>query len=130
VRAFITSRGRIAAAALAAALWSGAAVAGKASVVGATARATANGTFGFTATVSHADSGWKHYADKFEVLAPDGTVLGTRVLYHPHVDEQPFTRGLGDVRVPAGLTHVFVRASDNVHGAGERTFKVELPGRK
>ena len=42
-------------------------------------------------TVQHADTGWDHYADAWEVLAPDGTVLGTRTLLHPHTDEQPFT---------------------------------------
>ena len=52
-------------------------------------KATANvgGSYTFSVTVAHAYSGWKHYADKFEVLAADGTVLETRILYHPHVDE-------------------------------------------
>ena len=47
-------------------------------------KATANvgGSYTFSVTVAHADSGWKHYADKFEVLAADGTVLETRILYH------------------------------------------------
>ena len=107
----------------------GDAAAGKALVVKATASQTGRDTFSFTATVSHADTGWKHYADKFEVLAPDGTVLGTRVLYHPHVDEQPFTRSLGNVRVPPGVTSVIVRAADNVHKAGKKTFTVKLPRR-
>ena len=94
-------------------------------------KATANvgGSYTFSVTVAHAYSGWKHYADKFEVLAADGTVLETRILYHLHVDEQPFTRGLGGVTIPPGLTHVIVRAWDNVHKAGEETFTVKLPGR-
>ena len=52
-------------------------------------KATANvgGSYTFSVTVAHAYSGWKHYADKFEVLAADGTVLEPRILYHPHVDE-------------------------------------------
>jgi len=112
-----------------AALWAGDAAAGKASVVKATASQGAGGTYSFTATVAHADTGWDHYADKFEILSPDGKVLGTRVLYHPHVDEQPFTRGLGNVRIPEGITSVVVRAWDNVHKAGEETFTVKLPGR-
>ena len=111
------------------AFWAGDAAAGKASVVKATASKSANGTYSFSATVAHADSGWKHYADRFEILTADGKVLGTRVLYHPHVDEQPFTRGLGNVKIPAGITSVIVRAWDNVHKAGEETFTVKLPGR-
>ncbi|MBL4690606.1 MAG: hypothetical protein JKY68_03965 [Rhodospirillales bacterium] len=109
--------------------WSAEAVAGKASVVDAMATDNGNDSYSFTASVAHADTGWKHYADKFEILAPGGKVLGTRVLYHPHVDEQPFTRGLGGVTIPPGLTHVIVRAWDNVHKAGEETFSVKLPGR-
>ena len=40
-------------------------------------KATANvgSSYTFSVTVAHADSGWKHYADKCEVLAADGTVL-------------------------------------------------------
>ncbi len=109
--------------------WTGGAVAGKPSVVNARATANGNNSFSFSATVSHADTGWKHYANKFEILSPDGKVLGTRVLYHPHVDEQPFTRSLGNVKIPAGINSVIVRAWDLVHKAGDETFTVKLPGR-
>ncbi len=111
------------------ATWPGVAAAGKASVVKATATKSGNGAYSFSATVRHADTGWKHYANKFEILSPDGKVLGTRVLYHPHVDEQPFTRGSGSVKIPPGINRVIVRAWDNVHKAGEKTFTVKLPGR-
>ena len=109
--------------------WSGETAAGKASVVNATASRGVRDTFSFSVTVRHADTGWKHYANKFEILTPDGKVLGTRVLFHPHVDEQPFTRGLGNVKIPPGISSVIVRASDTVHKAGEETFTVKLPGR-
>jgi hypothetical protein len=109
--------------------WTGGAVAGKASVVKARVSASGNNTFSFSATVSHADTGWKHYANKFEILSPDGRVLGTRVLYHPHVNEQPFTRSLGNVKIPAGINTVIVRAWDLVHKAGTKTFTVKLQGR-
>ncbi len=111
------------------ALWAEDAAAGEASVVKATASTNGDGTYTFSATVAHADTGWKHYADKFEVLTPGGKVLGTRVLVHPHVDEQPFTRGLGNVRIPPGVTSVIVRAWDSVHKAGEKTFTIKLPQR-
>ncbi len=111
-------------------VWTPGAAADKARVLKATATANVGGSYTFSATVAHADTGWKHYADKFEILAPDGTVLGTRILYHPHVDEQPFTRGLGNVQIPAGIAEVIVRASDNVHKAGKVTFTVKLPPRR
>ena len=82
-------------------------------------------TCAVTATVRHADTGWSHYADRFEVVAPDGTVLGTRVLQHPHVQEQPVTRSLGGVLIPDGITHVKVRAHDSQHGFGGA--EVEVP---
>jgi hypothetical protein len=91
-----------AAAALLAALVTTMAVAGEVEVVSATARQGADGAYQFSVTLRHADTGWDHYADKWDVVAPDGTVLGTRVLVHPHQDEQPFTRGLSGIRVPKG----------------------------
>ncbi len=104
--------------------------AGEASVLDGSAVANANGTYSFSATVSHRDTGWSHYADRWDVLAPDGKVLGSRVLYHPHVDEQPFTRSLAGVTVPIGITEVTLRAHCLVDGDGTRTFKLTLPPRK
>ena len=74
----------------------------KARVLKATATANVGGSYTFPATIADADSGWKHYADLFEVLAPDGTILGTRILYHPHVDERPFTRASAASRCRRG----------------------------
>jgi len=104
-------------------------LAGEADVVAAEAFLNADGTFRIEATVSHADTGWAHYANSFEIVAPDGTVLSTRVLAHPHVDEQPFTRGLGSVAVPAGIDSISIRAHDLVHEYGGLEFQLDLPGR-
>jgi hypothetical protein len=101
--------------------------AGEADVVAAEAAAEAGGTWRFTVTVRHADTGWEHYADAWDLVAPDGTVLGTRELLHPHVDEQPFTRSLGGVAIPAAVERVTIRAHDSVHGYGGATIKVILP---
>jgi hypothetical protein len=76
--------------------------------------------------VRHADTGWDHYANRWDVLAPDGTVLGTRTLLHPHENEQPFTRSLSGVSVPEGVRLVTIRANDSVHGEGGREVTVEL----
>ena len=103
--------------------------AGQADVVEVDVTRTADGTYNFSVTVSHADEGWKHYANKWDVMAPDGTVLGTRSLAHPHVDEQPFTRSLGGVKIPEDIDEVTVRAHDLVHGYGGKTMKVAVPGK-
>ena len=107
-------------------LWAGAAVAGEADVVEAEAIQEGAGAWRFDVTVAHADEGWDHYADKWEVLAPDGSLLGTRVLLHPHVGEQPFTRSLGGIAIPAGIDRVILRAHDSVHGLGGGETTVEL----
>ncbi len=101
--------------------------AGEADVEGVKAFPEGGGTYRFEVTVRHSDTGWDHYADRFEVLAPDGAVLGVRTLYHPHVEEQPFTRGLSGVRIPDGLDRVRVRARDSVHGYGGAEVTVDLP---
>lgn len=85
------------------------------------------GSYRFDVTVRHDDKGWDHYANKWEVVAPDGKVLGTRVLAHPHDTEQPFTRSLGGVKIPAGVEKVRVRAYDSVHGAGGVEQEVIVP---
>jgi hypothetical protein len=86
-----------------------------------------SGAWRFDVTLRHADSGWDHYADGWGVLAPDGTSLGMRVLVHPHETEQPFTRSLGGVVIPEGVTEVIIRARDNVGGWTAETYAVTLP---
>ena len=114
---------------IATALLASAAWAGPADVVAARAAYTGGDTYSFSVTVRHADEGWQHYADRWEVLAPDGTILATRVLLHPHEHEQPFTRDMYRVRVHAGVKSVIVEARDQQFGYGGRTVAVDLPGR-
>ncbi len=104
-----------------------AALAGEADVVDVRATKGAGGSYSFDVTVRHADEGWDHYANAWDVVGPHGAVLGTRKLLHPHETEQPFTRSLGGVAVPAGTHEVTIRAHDSVHQYGGREFKVKLP---
>ncbi len=87
------------------------------------------GTYRFRVTVRHNDQGWEHYADAWEVLSLDGQIISTRVLVHPHDDEQPFTRNKSGIAIPEGMTRVRVRARDKVHAYGGKTMEVKLPGR-
>ena len=80
----------------------------------------------FHVTLKHGDTGWDHYADAWRVVTGSGKELGTRTLYHPHVDEQPFTRSLGDVDIPADVAEVFVEAHDKVHGWSKQRYKVKI----
>lgn len=104
-----------------------AAVAGEADVVDASARLTGERTYSFSVTVRHDDTGWEHYADRWQVLAPDSTVLGERVLLHPHETEQPFTRSLSGVVIPEGIDEVIIRAGDSVHDFGGAELRIRLP---
>jgi hypothetical protein len=79
----------------------------------------------FDVTVRHGDEGWDHYAKAFEVVDASGAVLATRVLRHPHVDEQPFTRSL-DAKIPLSVERVVVRARDSRHGLGGTELALSL----
>lgn len=81
----------------------------------------------FSVTVEHADAGWDHYANGYEIVGTDGVVIATRVLRHPHVDEQPFRRSLPNVRLPHATKQVVVRARDLVHGLGGKQVTVTIP---
>ncbi len=73
-------------------------------------------TWSFNVTLEHGDTGWDDYADGWRVLDASGKELGVRVLAHPHVNEQPFTRSLSGVRIPADVTEVGIQASDSIGG--------------
>ncbi len=80
-----------------------------------------------SATVRHDDTGWDHYANHWRVLTPAGEEIARRVLHHPHEKEQPFTRSLGEVRIPPGIDHVLIEAHDSVHDYGGQRFTLQLP---
>lgn len=77
-------------------------------------------------TLLHADTGWDHYANRWDVLDEAGNLLGSRVLAHPHVNEQPFTRSLR-LEIPASVKVVTIVAADSVHGDNEETVQVDVP---
>ena len=81
----------------------------------------------FTVTLEHNDEGWHHYANQWDVMTRDDQLLGSRVLYHPHENEQPFTRSLSAVVIPEGLRQVKIRAKDLQHGYSKQEFLVDLP---
>ena len=100
--------------------------AGDVSIRAAEFQKSGNATWAVNVTLQHADSGWDHYADNWRVVDEAGNVLGDRVLVHPHVNEQPFTRGLGKVSVPNGMTTVYIEAHDKVHGWTANRLVVDL----
>ncbi|WP_299984221.1 hypothetical protein [uncultured Ruegeria sp.] len=83
-------------------------------------------TWQFDVTIRHPDTGWDDYADGWRVLDMAGNELGLRVLQHPHVDEQPFTRSLGGVVIPDGTKQVQIQARDSVGGWSDNTTVIDL----
>lgn len=101
-------------------------IANDAAITAVDIKPVGDGMYQVSVTLEHADTGWDHYANRWDVLDQDGNVLGSRVLAHPHVNEQPFTRSLR-VEIPDSVKVVTIVASDSVHGDNEETVKVEVP---
>ncbi len=99
------------------------ALAGEADVITAAATPDGAGAWRIEATIRHADEGWEHYANAFEVLGPDGRILDVRKLVHPHVEEQPFTRSVDTVAIPSGTDFIVIRAKDSIHEYGGKEFR-------
>jgi hypothetical protein len=102
------------------------AIAGEADVVDVELSCSAARVCNFSVTVRHDDAGWQHYANRWDILTADGELIATRELLHPHDQEQPFTRSLNGVAIPAGVNEVVVRAHDSVHGYGGREVTVTV----
>jgi hypothetical protein len=84
----------------------------------------------FHVTLKHDDTGWKHYADGWRIVDVDGNELGYRKLWHPHENEQPFTRSLTSVLVPKDKTIIFIEAHDKVHGWSKQRVKINMKENK
>ena len=94
---------------------------------------TPDGSWTFHVTVEHPDIGWDDYVDGWDIVTPAGTVIKpdpdspfTRLLLHPHTDEQPFTRSQSGIVIPSDVTQVLVRAHDLIDGYGGREVLVDL----
>ncbi|QSA98753.1 hypothetical protein [Methylococcus sp. EFPC2] len=92
-------------------------------------RANGANRFDFDVTISSPYDTPQRYADGFRVSGTDGRNYGERKLLHDHATEQPFTRDLYDVDIPAGIRAVRVQARDQQYGYGGKTVEVALPGR-
>lgn len=98
-----------------------------ADVLDADIRDEGDSRFTFTVTVRHNDTGWDHYADRWEILTLDDQIIAARVLRHPHTGEQPFTRSLPYVPIPDEITRVKFRAHCSRDGYVGNTLEKALP---
>ncbi len=107
-------------------IFSGLVQANEVQIVDVKAHQATDKTWTFAVTLKHDDTGWDHYANEWQVIAPDDKILATRTLYHPHVNEQPFTRNTSGVTIPAGITTVRIIARDTIHGHAKTAMQVNL----
>lgn len=83
-------------------------------------------TWSADVTLKHADAGWDHYADTWRLVDEYGNEIAKRTLYHPHVEEQPFTRSLSDFHIPKEKKIIFVEAHDKVHGWSPDRVQIDM----
>ena len=85
-----------------------------------------SGTWRADVTLKHADTGWDHYADAWRLVDEKGNEIGKRTLYHPHVNEQPFTRSLSSFHITSDNKIIFVEAHDKKHGWSSNRVKIDM----
>ena len=100
--------------------------AGQVTVVDVKITALSGDQYRIDTTLSHQDTGWDHYANAWLVYDEADRLLGERVLHHPHVNEQPFTRSL-TLSIPEGVKKVIIRGQDSVHGINPQGMTVAVP---
>jgi hypothetical protein len=72
-----------------------------------------NQLFDVAVRIRHPDTGWNHYVNEWIVVTADGKEIAKRTLYHPHVNEQPFTRYVKDVVIHVDVSRVTITAKCN-----------------
>ena len=76
---------------------------------------TGKDAYRFNVTLASDETGCQQYADWWEVLDNQGTLLYRRILFHSHPDDQPFTRSGGSISLEPGQK-VYVRGHMNKLG--------------
>lgn len=104
-------------------------IASEVSIKAVNFKQSTNGFYQFNVTLAHADKSWQHYANLWQIETLSGEVLGTRVLLHPHINEQAFTRSLSNIKIPKSVTKVIVRAGCTIDGINSKKIVVELGAR-
>lgn len=100
--------------------------ASEAEIIKAKAEFTSAQKFNISVTLKHADEGWEHFANAWRVYSSDGKLIGERVLHHPHVKEQPFTRTLLGLSIPSDVSEIKIVPVCSVTGESKKGYTIKL----
>ncbi len=78
--------------------------------------------YNFSTKLESPDTGCDQYADWWEVITEEGDLVYRRNLGHSHVNEQPFSRSGGPVKVDADQV-LIIRGHMNNYGYGSSVMK-------
>jgi len=79
-------------------------------------------SYTFSVGIASPDTGCSQYANWWEVISEDGQLVYRRILGHSHVEEQPFVRSGGKVRIGEAQM-VIIRAHMNTSGYGGAQYR-------
>ncbi len=85
------------------------------------------GIYQITVTVQHQDTGWDNYVDAWQIVAPDGDILGTRIIFEPRLDKTTHVTGLAGVVIPEEIKEVTIRAHNVAEGYSGQPLTVRVP---
>ena len=81
--------------------------------------------YNFSVGISSPDTGCSQYADWWEVITENGDLIYRRILGHSHVDEQPFERPGGSIKINTDQI-VIIRLHMNNTGYSANTYKCSV----
>jgi hypothetical protein len=85
------------------------------------------GLYHFRVKILHDDTGWENYVEAWEIIGPEGEVLGERPFFEPKPEKTEQLTALSGVPIPTEIESVKIRARHYPDGYPGEEVLVELP---